>query len=369
MNLELRMLDRNTLLKQTHETVRQEKLCTTLLLQHLLEIEKRSLHLEQGHFNLHSFLVFEFKYSDSEAATRLQAMKLLKAHPEVKEKMEKGTISLSQAADISRFIKAEMCLNTLASVQVENPIPFSNVSTAAFSKMQECAIFIDKIIKEVEGKSMRESKELLEKMRSSPRAKVYTIEIDEEAWKILQEIKKNELSSARDGDFTKKIFRERLRRNLLKVKKNDVKKKSSINTKNKDKDNEKVFFIDKERKTVDEKYSVSKESKDVERKTPLSTEKNDEDEIRKNGRVVSRYIGKKISSQLFQEAGFQCEYISLSTGRRCECKSDLQVDHLYPYAWGGSHGIGNTRILCVQHNAFYGELVFGKEKMEGFRRT
>ena len=89
------------LLKQTHETVRQEKFHTTTLLQYLLEIEKRGLHLEQGFSNIHNFLVVEFKYSDSEAAIRVQAMRLLKVHPIVKEKNSEGTISLSQAADIN----------------------------------------------------------------------------------------------------------------------------------------------------------------------------------------------------------------------------------------------------------------------------
>jgi hypothetical protein len=107
VNLELKNLDKKTLIKQTHETVKQEKMHTVILLQHLAEIEKRGLHLELGFSNLHSFLVVEFKYSDSEAAIRVQAMRLLKVHPIVKEKISEGTISLSQAADINRFIKAE----------------------------------------------------------------------------------------------------------------------------------------------------------------------------------------------------------------------------------------------------------------------
>ena len=72
-----------------------------------------------------------------------------------------------------------------------------------------------------------------------------------------------------------------------------------------------------------------------------------------NDTQASRYIGKKQRQLLFQEANYQCEYVSPSTSRRCECKTGLHVDHLYPYAWGGSHDIVNTRILCESPIIFF----------------
>jgi len=304
VKFELKNLDKITLIKQTHETVKQEKMHTMNLLQHLLEIENRGLHLELGFSNLHNFLVVEFKYSDSEAATRVQAMRLLKAHPIVKEKITEGKITLSQAADINRFIKAEA-----ESVSVSN---------ATFAQTEGRAIFVMKIIEEVAGKSGRESKDLLDKMRSAPKVKTYSIEIDEEAWGILQEIKKKELSTSRDGEFTKKILKERLE----KLNELHSKKKKDIAEKPKDKISE---------------------------------------------APQTRFIGKIKRGELLQEANYQCQYISPSTGRRCDSKADLEVDHLYPYAWGGNHEKNNTRILCRSHNLFYGVQTFGKEKMASFR--
>ena len=149
-------------MNQTHATVKQEKLLTLLLLEHLLEIENRSLHLERGFYNLHNLLVVEFKYTDSEAATRLHAMKLLKKHPEVKEKISDGQISLCQAADINRFLMGE---KKNERVEVD--------SNAPLALTEKRGISIDTIIKKVEGKSTRESKELLEKLRSVPKAKTY----------------------------------------------------------------------------------------------------------------------------------------------------------------------------------------------------
>jgi hypothetical protein len=345
VNLELKNLNKTTLMKQTHETVKQEKRYTIILLEHLLEIEKRGLHLELGFSNLHNFLVVEFKYSDSEAATRVQAMRFLKTHPIAKEKMAEGAISLSQAADINRFLKAETLSVSASSTQTALPIlptlPILSAekgdSAAAFSPTQGRTISIEEIIKEVEGKGIRESKELLEKMRSNPKAKTYSIEIDEEAWLLLQEIKKRESPSARDGDFAKKIFKEKLEK--LNGKLSKIKSK-----------------VEAEPKEIKPSTDREKKTNDKTKTTPVKET------------PPSRSIGKNKRLVLFQEANYQCEYRSPSTGRRCECKSDLQVDHLYPYAWGGSNDKGNTRILCGQHNFFYAEQTLGKEKMASFRR-
>lgn len=334
VNLELKNLDKKTLIKQTHETVKQEKMHTVILLQHLAEIEKRGLHLELGFSNLHSFLVVEFKYSDSEAAIRVQAMRLLKVHPIVKEKISEGTISLSQAADINRFIKAEA-----KSVSNSSAKSVSN-SSATFAQTEGRTISVTEIIKEVEGKSIRESKELLEKMRSVPKAKTYSIEIDEEAWRIFQEIKKKESPSSRDGEFTKKILKERLERlNKLISKKENEKKNESENNKEVEESNDSKPLV-----------GIDDKGKDKTNEIPRS-----------------RYIGKIKRLKLFQDANYQCEYLSPLTGRRCDCKFNLEVDHLYPYAWGGSHDIKNTRIFCKAHNLFYFENTFGKDKMASFR--
>ena len=334
VNLELKNLDKKALIKQTHETVKQEKMHTVILLQHLAEIEKRGLHLELGFSNLHSFLVVEFKYSDSEAAIRVQAMRLLKVHPIVKEKISEGTISLSQAADINRFIKAEA-----KSVSNSSAKSVSN-SSATFAQTEGRTISVTEIIKEVEGKSIRESKELLEKMRSVPKAKTYSIEIDEEAWRIFQEIKKKESPSSRDGEFTKKILKERLERlNKLISKKENEKKNESENNKEVEESNDSKPLV-----------GIDDKGKDKTNEIPRS-----------------RYIGKIKRLKLFQDANYQCEYLSPLTGRRCDCKFNLEVDHLYPYAWGGSHDIKNTRIFCKAHNLFYFENTFGKDKMASFR--
>ena len=342
MNLALKKLNNLALMKQTHATVKEEKLLTLLLLEHLLEIENRGLHLERGFYNLHNLLVAEFKYSDSEAATRLQAMRLLKTHPEIKEKMSDGQISLCQAADINRFLTVE---KKSGHAEVH--------SNAPLALMEKRGISIENIIKNIEGKSIRESKELLEKLRSVPKAKKYLVEIDEEAWQLLQEIKKSEGTTARDGDAAKKIFMDRM---------------SCIQRRQEPRAAmEKLLKIQAIKKKQQEKQKKLKPIGNVD--IDVNIDDTSKKFLNLKGPPVrSRYITKKNKQHLLKEANYQCEYVAPLTGKRCECKINLQVDHLYPYAWGGLNNIENTRIRCGQHNFLYAEELFGKEKMARWRR-
>jgi hypothetical protein len=56
-------------------------------------------------------------------------------------------------------------------------------------------------------------------------------------------------------------------------------------------------------------------------------------------------------------------------GRRCGSRWKVELDHVVPVALGGSSEVGNLRLLCARHNAFYAEQVYGREYMERFRRA
>lgn len=48
-----------------------------------------------------------------------------------------------------------------------------------------------------------------------------------------------------------------------------------------------------------------------------------------------------------------------ANGRRCEATHHLQIDHIVPFALGGSHAPDNPRVLCGAHNGRRAELTFG----------
>jgi hypothetical protein len=52
------------------------------------------------------------------------------------------------------------------------------------------------------------------------------------------------------------------------------------------------------------------------------------------------------------------------TGRRCEARAFLELDHITPRALGGSGEPDELRVLCRAHNRLYAEQVYGRQLIE-----
>jgi 5-methylcytosine-specific restriction endonuclease McrA len=57
-----------------------------------------------------------------------------------------------------------------------------------------------------------------------------------------------------------------------------------------------------------------------------------------------------------------------STGERCDATHNLQIDHIVPYARGGTNTLDNLRLLCERHNKHEAERVLGANSVRRFRR-
>ncbi|HRK09225.1 MAG TPA: HNH endonuclease, partial [Pseudobdellovibrionaceae bacterium] len=56
----------------------------------------------------------------------------------------------------------------------------------------------------------------------------------------------------------------------------------------------------------------------------------------------SRYIPKKLRRKIQHEAQYQCA--------NCGSQHALELDHIHPYALGGTHAPTNLRTLCRNCN-------------------
>ena len=76
----------------------------------------------------------------------------------------------------------------------------------------------------------------------------------------------------------------------------------------------------------------------------------------------TRRVPKTIARETIQKAGHQCEYRS-KTSVRCTQTARLEVDHVRPYAMGGSSkDPKNLRCLCKVHNLYFARLYFEKAR-------
>jgi hypothetical protein len=66
---------------------------------------------------------------------------------------------------------------------------------------------------------------------------------------------------------------------------------------------------------------------------------------------------------VFERDGEQCTYAD-ETGRRCESRAFLELDHRTPRAVGGADDTTNLRVRCRAHNALSAEDDFGRQHIE-----
>ena len=302
--LNLSQKNNSELILELKDLVSQERQMLAQILRYLREVENRKLYLARGYPNLFEFTQKELGYAESAAGRRIQAMRLLKDVPEVEKKIEEGTLSLSVASKVQSFIRQE---------------DFRRRECKA-PKLQTK----DKLslISQVEGSSAREcDKKLAQLSPESARPRDKTRFIDEEVtlvqfsagsklMKKIERLKELTSHSNLEGKY-EKLFEQAVD-SLL----------------------DKIDPAKKEERRMKRKASTPKTSL-----LPTS-----------GVSKVSRHISNSIRDKVWVRDGSRCQYRDRKTGRMCNSKVHLQIDHRYPYSLGGEHDLKNLRLLCASHN-------------------
>ncbi len=66
----------------------------------------------------------------------------------------------------------------------------------------------------------------------------------------------------------------------------------------------------------------------------------------------SRYIPAAVRREVWRRDRGCCSYVDPHSGRRCGSRFLLQLDHIVPFALGGSAEPGNLRVRCAAHHRF-----------------
>jgi hypothetical protein len=80
----------------------------------------------------------------------------------------------------------------------------------------------------------------------------------------------------------------------------------------------------------------------------------------------SRRIPAATRDAVFARDEGRCTYVG-SNGERCAATHHLQIDHVIPYARGGTNTLGNLRLLCERHNKKEAERILGPNVTGKFR--
>ena len=98
-------LSNSALVERFNKLVRTERKITHLVLECIAEIDHRQLYLQKAYSSLYDYLIKEFGYSPSAAHRRISSARLLRDVPEMAEKIESGSLNLSQLTKVQHAIR------------------------------------------------------------------------------------------------------------------------------------------------------------------------------------------------------------------------------------------------------------------------
>jgi hypothetical protein len=91
---------------------------------------------------------------------------------------------------------------------------------------------------------------------------------------------------------------------------------------------------------------------------PRTSRANRRNETQKSAEE-SRHIPNHVKREVWSRDEGQCAFVSKS-GRRCSERGRIEFHHVVPFAWGGEATAQNIQLRCRAHNAYEGEVIFGK---------
>lgn len=325
------------LVENLKKLVSTERKILASFLEHLLEVSERRLHIEAGFSNLVDYCTKTFGLSEGSSFKRMQVSRASKKYPLILEYIRDQKLSLS--------IACLMC---------------PHLSEDNFKERLDLAI----------GKSKREVEKLIAGWDPRPEQK-------ESLRKAPALFAERESCYPGSGQLKEKDFL--LQSPPVTIKKPEsveiiTDKRTCLRFSISEKTEEKIkrakdILVAKKgfSGSLEEIFDIALDAL-LEKKDPKKRlEKQEKKEVVKTKEVknITRYIPRKIKDLVLKRSQYQCSYVS-PDGRRCNCKTGLQIDHIRPYAKSGCNNEENLQALCRAHNLFKAQLDYGKSKMNQF---
>ena len=325
-------LSNQDLMGRFGQLVQTERKITGLVLECIIEIDRRKIYLEKAYPSLFEFLVKEFGYSPSSAMRRIESARLLREIPEMSEKIKSGAINLSQLAKVQQTIRAVQKTSNIKIVtaqkkEILNKIEFETQAKTELILAQEFNL-----------PHVHFEKEKVHKDESITLAMTFTkeqMELLEQAQNLVSHAVPNKKWSEMFTYLAQKEIKSR----SPKVHKKPV---SNFNKVENVKSNE-CLTLGSENRILTTKMSLLSE-------TSKNINKNFKSNIPNN--TSSNYISLKTSRTVLDPQKACCQFKDPLTQKTCGSQKFLQMDHIQPRWAGGGNNLSNFQTLCAQHNRY-----------------
>lgn len=390
------------------------------VLAHLIEVDRRKLYAARGYSSLFEYCVVVLKYCDGSAGRRVNAARCIEKYPELYDLFKRQEITLTTISLISKILTAGNRKTVLNAVcgrrtsEVEKYVasylpartirerikplpPFAappppTVTQPVVRQLVAAQPVVRQLVvaQSADGQSMNaqsattqvaraqqlgysangagkylESQEKIQPTNDVPQTEVdfeIKLRARSSAVKKLRRVQALRGKKETLGELLEVLLDDYLAKHApeareIRREKRDKKRTEKLDENSNEQLNEKL-----DEKPSEKRSSIQDESYNIKRKLFESRGRKDP-----RPRSISRYISRRTRDKIYERDRGRCAYVA-PDGTRCSCTRRLQVDHIRPFAQGGSSEDENLRLLCPAHNAFVADLAFGRERMERKRR-
>ncbi len=385
------------LLRQTSTLVRHERHLQGAVIDHLDEIEGRRLYLQRGCSSLFDYAVRELGYSDAAAGRRIGAVRLCADQPDARERLRDGSLTLSAAAELQWAFDRQRrrgSISGTASAVPAGPAPDGSAAVATPPRTAappaSPPLVIDatgrqRLVEEAAGKSARQVRRMLadldpelatpaDRMRplGDDRYELKAV-IDADCHQGLEQLRG--LLSHVDprmtiGQLVGRIVQEALDRydpsrppRRARTGNRPAEGDSTPAPAAKDHAAPEPGHASTVQHAAIRAGATPTPAQPAPSSAPSPNRHVATDRRaaagRKTNRAVTptakprasgRAIPAPVKRQVWQRDGGRCSYVDRQTGRRCNSRHMIEIDHIMPYALGGGADPRNPKLLCRVHH-------------------
>ena len=369
----LQTITDNELILETDKLTRQERKISVEVLLHLVEVERRKLHLQLGYRSLFDYCTRRLGYSESAAGRRIRTARCLRNHPEVLRLLKTGRLSICIVSRISGILTEKNEKDLLGRVsgkslrEVDRVVARFRPQTTVRDRITPMALparteigIADSTVPSF-STGRPADRSISDRRIGGQKFTAASIHTARTAKRPAPPGKERfKVSFAADRRVIDKMEKVRT---LL-----SGRYPSGLSV-------EKLFEL-----LMDEyieKHDPAQRSarrKKREGKAParganapgVTLNQDGSRKIRPEGASDSekpgtRHVPAITRDAVFQRDGGRCTFAGPG-GTRCGSTWDLEIDHIRPFALGGGHTLKNLRLLCSAHNRLESERIFGKRK-------
>jgi 5-methylcytosine-specific restriction endonuclease McrA len=315
------------LISELKTLVAREREVTTQVLHYLREVELRKIHLERGYPSLFEFTVRELGYSSGSAYRRIQAMRLLKALPELEPQIQSGVLSLSVAAKAQSYFREESKRRRIDAREKKETVRGLLGLSSRECERKLAALSPEAALPKERARSVTD--ELTQIQFLADRALLGKLE------------RLKQLMAHRnfEGSYAK-LFDQLAD---LALKKLEPKARAVTSTQNE--------AVSREERVKEEANEDPKEN--LKRSLKRNPKGITREKLRRSAKRsvrASRFIPAAMKRAVSSRDHGACCFKDRKTGKTCGSRHALEFDHVLPLSLGGATTAENLRLLCASHH-------------------